>query len=218
MFNPESLFWRIISKGVDFIGLSLFWAALCLPVVTIGPATAALYYTVVKTFRYKEDGAFGMMWKTFKANLRQGIPVTLICLPFLLALFYGYSVMKANISTEFGYVMYVAYYVAMIIPLGVLCTLFPLMSRFELSKKDLFRTSFSLTLYHLPSTIILVLLTLELAVWTIEKWSPVFITPVGWALISSWFLEKNFAKHLTADEAAALERRADDNTPRGGNE
>ena len=98
VFDPENLFWRLISRGVDFVGLSLFWIALCLPVVTIGPATAALYYTVVKVFRHKGDGAFGMYWRSFVQNLRRGIPATLIFLPVMALLVYGYLVMAANVG------------------------------------------------------------------------------------------------------------------------
>ena len=209
MFNPDSLFWRLISKGVDIVGLSLFWALLSLPVVTIGPATAALYYTVVKTFRRKEDGAFTMMWRSFKSNLKQGIPITLICLPLCLLLFYGYSVMKANIATRGAYLLYLAYYIAMVIPLGILTILFPLLGRFSLKTGEYFRTSFSLMLCHLPSGVVLVLLTLELIVWTVEKWSPIFITPFLWAIASSWFLERIFAKHLDEEQREALERMGD---------
>ena len=87
VFDPDNLFWRIMARGVDFVGLSIFWLALCLPVVTIGPATAALYYTVVKVFRHKsDDGAFGMYWKAFVQNLRRGIPATLIFIPVMLLL------------------------------------------------------------------------------------------------------------------------------------
>ena len=130
VFDPDNLFWRLISRGVDFVGLSLFWAALCLPVVTIGPATAALYYTVVKVFRHKEEGAFGMYWRAFVQNLRRGIPVTLIALPALMVFIYGYAVMTANIDTDLGKMMYMAYYVIMLIPLGACCYLFPLLGRF----------------------------------------------------------------------------------------
>ena len=92
VFDPDNLFWRIMARGVDFVGLSIFWIALCLPVVTIGPATAALYYTVVKVFRHKsDDGAFGMYWKAFVQNLRRGIPATLIFIPVMLLLAYGYD-------------------------------------------------------------------------------------------------------------------------------
>ena len=41
LFNPEKGLWRWLGTLVDVCGLSLLWTALCLPVVTIGPATAA---------------------------------------------------------------------------------------------------------------------------------------------------------------------------------
>ena len=50
-FNPEKGIWAWLSTLVDVVGLSVLWIALCLPVATIGPATAALYYTVVKCVR-----------------------------------------------------------------------------------------------------------------------------------------------------------------------
>ena len=44
---------------------------LCLPVVTIGPATAPLLYGG-KVFRHKEEGAFGMYWRAFCAEPAPG--------------------------------------------------------------------------------------------------------------------------------------------------
>ena len=47
IFNPENLFFRMLSGGVDVVGLSLLWVLFSIPVVTAGPAAAALYYTSV---------------------------------------------------------------------------------------------------------------------------------------------------------------------------
>ena len=58
IFNPENLFFRMLARGVDLIGLSLLWVLLCIPIVTAGSATAAMYYTVVKVFRHGRDDAF----------------------------------------------------------------------------------------------------------------------------------------------------------------
>lgn len=58
-FNPEKGIWAWLSTLVDVVGLSVLWIALCLPVVTIGPATAALYYAMVRYVRRRESGAFG---------------------------------------------------------------------------------------------------------------------------------------------------------------
>lgn len=204
IFNPENLFFRMVSKGVDLVGLSLLWALFCLPVVTAGPATAALYYTVVKTFRHKKDEAFGMYLREFCGNLKQGIPVTLLCLPIAAFLAWGYRVMSDHISTSAGVVMYMAYYVLLLVPAGIFSYIFPLMGRFEFRTGALLRTAFIMAFRHLPSTVILVMLTVEMAVFTIEQWWPVFFTPVVTALLASLFLERIFPQYLTEEEIEVL--------------
>ena len=94
MFNPDSLFWRLISRCVDIVGLSLLWAALSLPIITCGPASAALYYTVVKCFRQGDRDTFHTYWDSFKENLKQGLLLSLIAAVLLLFLGYGYSIMS----------------------------------------------------------------------------------------------------------------------------
>ena len=207
VFDPENLFWRLISRGVDFAGLSLFWAALCLPIVTIGPATAALYYTAVRIFRHKGDGAFGMYWRSFVQNLRQGIPATLIFLPVMALLIYGYLIMYANAGAGMGTVMYMAYYVVLLVPVGMFCYLFPLMGRFEMGLGGLFRNALVLSLRHLPSTVVIVLLTVQMVSFGVQLWWPVFFAPVLCALLSSLFLERIFAKYLSAEDRSALDER-----------
>lgn len=210
IFNPDNLFFRMLSKGVNFVGLSLLWVLFSMPVVTAGPATAALYYTVVKTFRHKKDGAFGIFVRQFWGNLRQGIPVTLLCIPAVLFLAWGYDVMSHHIDTSLGVVMYMAYYVALVVPVGILCYLFPLMGRFTFKIKDLFGTAFFMMLRHLPSTVVIVMLTVEMAVFTIENWWPVLFTPVLTLLLSSLFLERIFPKYVGEEEAAMLAEKEEE--------
>ena len=200
VFDPDNAWWAFLGRGVDLVGLSLAWGFLCLPVLTVGPATSALYYTVVKCFRQKEKNTFTLFWRAFRADLKQGVIATLLCLPVSLLLYFGYSVMKANWSTDFGAVMFVAYDIALIVPLGVMVWLFPLLGRFDAPLKDSMRTAAFLTFRHLPSTLILVLLTVETVVSMIEKWWPVFFAPALWALLSSLFMERIFPKYLTEPE------------------
>ena len=200
IFDPENLFFRILSKGVDFIGLSLLWVFLCMPVITIGPATAALYYTAVKVFRQREDGAFGLYLKSFKENIRLGIPITLICIPVMFFLAWGYNVMANHISTSAGVIMYMIYYIFLLIPVGMICYIFPLMGRFEFKWKALLGTAFVMTFRHLPSTVIVVMLTVEMIIFTIEQWWPVLFTPMLTILLVSIFLERIFSKYLKEDE------------------
>ena len=204
VFDPGNPWWSFLSRAVDLVGLSLAWGFLCIPVVTFGPVTSALYYTVVKCFRQKEKSTFKIFWQAFRGNLKQGIVAALICIPVLLGLIFGYSVMKENWSTNLGAVLFVAYDIALVVPLGVMCWLFPLLGRFDAPLKDSLRTAAFLTFRHLPSTVILVLLTVETAVALIEKWWPVFFAPALWALLCSLFMERIFPKYLTEPEIEQL--------------
>ena len=206
VFNPENLLWRLISRGVDFVGLGLFWLLLCFPVVTIGPATSALYYTVVKTFRQGDNTAFRTFWSAFRANLKKGCIATLICLPAVLLFAFGYSIM-AQVKGEgaMGAVMFVAYWVVLLIPAGTLCWLFPVLARFETGLKNTFRNAFVLALRHLPTTFVLVLLNMYLIIFTVERWWPVFFVPVLLTLLCSLFQEKIFLKYLNEEEQAVLQ-------------
>lgn len=197
IFDPENTLFRILARMVDFVGLSILWALLCLPVVTIGPASAALYYTVVKIFRekYEETGAFSLMLKTFVSNLKRGIPITLICLGVGVLLFLGYSVMRANWGSTMGAVMFVAYDIALLLPGAVLCFIFPMMSRYDSGVKELFKNSAILVIKHLPSAIVVALLILQLAIFTIEVWVPLLFAPSLGALLSSLFIERIFKKY-----------------------
>lgn len=209
IFDPENLFFRMMAKGVDLVGLSLLWLLLCMPLITAGPATAALYYTVVKTFRNRKEGAFGMYFRAFRDNLKIGIPVSCICIPVLTFLAWGYHVMNSNTATSAGAVMYMTYYVLLLIPAGILCYLFPLMGRFTFQVRDVLRTAFILTFKHLPSTVVMVMLTVEMVIFTIQWWWPVLVVPVVTMLLLSLFLERIFSKYLNEEEKALLGDRAE---------
>ena len=196
-FNPEKGIWVWLSTLVDIVGLSIFWAVLCLPAVTIGPATAALYYTVVKCVRGRESGAFGYYFRSFLSGFKTGLLATLAVLPAALLLWMGHDVVRWY-GTNLGgaaYILYVAYYFALIVPGGVLCWLFPLLGRFEYSLKDLFRTALQLSIAHLPSTVVVVLLTAQTAVFCLERWWPVLFMPSVVMLLVSLFTERIFAKY-----------------------
>ena len=204
-FNPEKGIWVWLSTLVDVVGLSILWTVLCLPVVTIGPATAALYYTVVKCVRGRESGAFGYYFRSLLQNFKVGFLAGLIVIPLALLLLGGHFIVRWY-GTRLGggaYVLYVAYYFALILPAGVLCWLFPLLGRFEYGVGGLFRAAFQLTLAHLPSTVVAVLLTVQCAVFCIERWWPVVFLPVTAMLLVSLFFEQIFQKHLPAPEDEA---------------
>ena len=120
LFDPQNLLFRALSWTVDLVGISLFWAILCLPVITVVPATAALYHTAAVCIRKGEKGAFVRFFRSFWRNLRQGclLSVPLVLLGAVLG--WGQNVMAAA-STLLGgsaTVLYGIYSVALVLPLG----------------------------------------------------------------------------------------------------
>lgn len=204
-FNPEKGIWAWLSTLVDVAGLSLLWILLCLPVVTAVPATAALYQAVVSCVRRRESGAFGCYLRSFRDNFKVGLLAGLIVLPAAALLLALHHIVRWYGTRAGGllYVLYVAQYFALMVPAGILCWLSPLLGRFERGVKDLFRTAFQLTLAHLPSTVVVVLLTAQAAVFCLRYWWPVLFAPSAAMLLVSLFTERVFAKY--APELAAKE-------------
>ena len=75
-----------------------------------------------------------------------------------------------------------------------------MLGRFEYGVGGLFRTALQLTVAHLPSTVVVVLLTAQTAVFCIEKWWPVVFMPVAAMLLVSLFFERIFQKHSPEPE------------------
>ena len=208
VFDTDNLFWRFISRCVDFVGLGLFWLLLCFPIVTIGPSTAALYYTVVKAFRQKETATFRAFWRSFCGNLKKGCIASLICIPFALLFAHFYMVMDLYKGDGYaGAFLFIAYWTILIVPAGTVCWLYPLLASFETLLKGAFRTALILALRHLPSTFIIVQLHLQLIVFSMEQWWPVLFTPVLCTLLSSLFQERVFLKYVSEEEREILEGR-----------
>lgn len=194
-FNPEKGIWSWLSTAVDIVGLSIAWLLLCLPLVTIGPATAALYHAVVLYVRPREQGAFKDFFLSFRKNLRVGVPATLLCLAAGAVLAWGYAIVRQNGREGAGVVMLGLYYTLLFVPAGVLCWLFPLLGRFEYEVGPLFTAALQLALRHLPTTLVVVLLTAETAAFCIPNWWPALFLPALVMLLVSLFLERIFQKY-----------------------
>lgn len=202
IFDPENGFFRTLSRMVDVVGLSLLWVALSLPLVTFGPACAALYHTVTHCVVRQGDSTYLTFFRSFRANLRVGIPAGLLVLAAGALLLQGYQIMvlAANSVGGGALAMYGCYCAALIVPAGVSCWAFPLLSRFQMGLGHLLVTSFQVTLRHLPQTLLLILL-LFVTVWATAGFFPLAVfTPALNALLASLPAERVIRRYLPEEE------------------
>lgn len=74
----ESKPWQVMEVVIDFLILNFLWLTLCLPVVTIGPATAALFGVTRAWVRDGDSGGFLAFFGYLKENFVQGLAVGLV--------------------------------------------------------------------------------------------------------------------------------------------
>ena len=134
LFNPDNPFWNTVGKILGLCVLSMIFTLCCIPIITIGPACAALYYAVVKSIRRDRGYYVSEFFKAFRDNLKKGIPITLILLALAamllltdIPLILGYI----NTGTTNNVFSLVFFLLKLVLLLGVSSWICPLMSRFE---------------------------------------------------------------------------------------
>lgn len=148
-----------LSRVMDIMILSILWLVCCLPIVTIGPSTAAMYYVAMNMATNTDNGIVKSFFRSLKRNMKQGAAITLLLLVVAAILYFDYSVasgMEGFIGTVLGIVF-------VILTVCVLCTIFyafPLLAKFENTIANTLKNAFWLALQRLPLTALLFLIHL----------------------------------------------------------
>ena len=109
IFNPEHGVYRLTEKMADLLILSVFWVVCSLPLVTIGPATTALYHTVVHCIRGDERNSWGLFFRTFKSNFKVGALTSLVVVPLIAVLVILHEMLyQMALVDNTGYMLYFA--------------------------------------------------------------------------------------------------------------
>lgn len=199
IFNPENGIYRFTEKLVDLILLSVFWVACSLPLFTIGPATTALYNTVVRCIRGNERNSWALFFVTFKRNFKVGALTSLVVIPvaILLILLHDLLYQTAALNSA-GYVLYFAYRVFLLLPVGAACYLFPVLSRFTFQVGGLLSNCAKLAIAHLPSTVLMAVIFFAAATVCSNMILFLFLLPTIVALLHSFLLERIFKPYIDA--------------------
>lgn len=134
LFNPENAFMCFINKIIDLVVLSILWTLCSAPLVTMGAASAALYYAVTKSVRCQRGHAAKEFWRAFKSNLKRGILFELVWA----ALAFMMLVTDVPLVTTFldtgkvqNVFLLILFAVKAVLLIGAACWYYPMISRFE---------------------------------------------------------------------------------------
>ncbi len=93
--NPYN---RFMTKLFNIVELNVLWLITCIPVLTIGDATSAMYFVMLKMVKNEEGVIYKDYFRFFKENFRKSIPYTLWLLLVTGILTFDLHVTKAGIS------------------------------------------------------------------------------------------------------------------------
>jgi len=157
-FNMDNKFFTFMSRVADLIILNLLCIVCCIPVVTIGPSIAAMFYVTLKMVRNEESYIVRGFFKSFKQNLKQGIVINLIMLVAALLLYFDISICRSTPGT-IGKVLMVLFMMILVVYLMIFLYLYPVLAKFYNTIKHTFRNAFLMSIRHLPYTVLMALIT-----------------------------------------------------------
>lgn len=198
IFDPDNWFFRPLGKLVDIFLLSFFWTFISVVLLPFGAATTAVYDCASHCLRRGEAGPYVRFFSTLKSSLLTGGAAGLIVLAlgYGLGRLHGLLYALADTGSRSWSMIYVAFWVMLVLINGMMAYLFPVLSRFEFKAGGLIATCLRLSMAHLPSTMLLGLITTAAVIVVCVFIWPVLFVPSLWALAVSLPLERIFRPYM----------------------
>ena len=205
-FNMDNKFFTFMSRVADLIILNLLCIVCCIPVVTIGPSIAAMFYVTLKMVRNEESYIVRGFFKSFKQNFKQATIIWLILL-LVIALLLGDFLILNYSSVQFPSWIRVALIAILALVLFATIHVFPILARFENTVANTFKNSLYMGILSLPKTILM------MACWAIPVLISTYavqILPVnfgfgisGPVFLNALLYNKTFKRFEPEEESAA---------------
>ena len=159
LFNMDSPVMMGLSRMTDMVFLSVLWVVCCLPVITIGPSTTALYYVSMKLERKEDVKIAPAFFRAFKENFKQAVALNLIFLVVGIVLFLDYFYMS-GVEGTYGTISSVCFFVMGIWTLCAMFYAYPLQAQFFNTVRQTLINAALLSMRKFVTTIIVFVLNM----------------------------------------------------------
>lgn len=208
IFDYDGPVIQLMNKVADCILLSLLWLVTCIPVVTIGASTTALYYAVNKCIRHSEGG----VWKEFRHSFRNNFRQATALWGILIAL---YSALLACCYCAYlmcmeGYLpVEMLYFLLIVVAVVTLWAnyLFPYLAKFHNSVKQICKNCCYIALMNFPKTLILLVVDVVAILAVLIFPLAIAAIPAAGMVVSCYTLEPVFLKYMSEEARAKEELR-----------
>ena len=184
LFNPDSRIMIFLSRVADLVILNILWLVCCIPVVTIGASTTAMYHVIR---HWQKDSVSSIMrdfCQSFKEDFKQATPVYLILLiPTVAVVMNAMLIFNPENSAAVPSYLLVIWFISALILLFISSFVYPVMAFFADSIFKTLRNAMVLALANLPRTILISVLNLLPVILLFVNLSFFLQSSIFWLLI-----------------------------------
>lgn len=157
LFDLDAPIWVWMGEIADIIILALLWWICCVPIVTIGASTTAVFYVMGKKVRKESTYVCKDFFKSFGQNFKQSIPITIIMvIAYISVGLYIFmiveNVLSGDAQGQLKWILPIAILFGFE-TLNVFTYIWAILSRFDMKTRVLIKTALILTHRHLLTTI-----------------------------------------------------------------
>ena len=147
--EPSKLMNAFLTFG-DIVEVNILWIICCLPIITIGASTTAMYTVCFRLVKQEAGSTRKDFFRSFKANFKKA---TTIWIMFVLAAFFLYFEMLYGTNYVGGLALFYFFLASIesMLMVMVLAFLFPLVARYDNTVLNTIKNSFLLSLSNFGS-------------------------------------------------------------------
>ena len=181
-FSYDGPFFSVLNRLSDLVILNLLWFLCCLPVVTIGASTTALYYVTMKIVNDEDAYVAKNFFKSFKENFFQSTIIWIIMVALGVFIYFDFYYIGGVVNPDGSLytVLFSGLCFISLVSLMVLVWVFPLQAKLENKIRHTFKNAVLLGFRHLPTTLALIAILVG-SLWFATTFKSIFVI---WVVIS----------------------------------
>lgn len=152
LFGYEGPIFSFFDKFANLLVLNILWLACCIPIITIGASTTALYYVTLKMVKDEESYIIKSFFKSFKQNFRQATIIWIILLLIGTIVYCDIRVSYTSDSMIFD-VIRVASYVLGFVLILIGLYVFAVLAKFDNTVANTIKNALIFSMLNAPYTL-----------------------------------------------------------------
>ena len=208
IFNYDNKLMQGLDKFFNVCYLSIVWLLACIPIVTIGAANTALYYTANKVLKHNRGYVWKDFWGAFRANFKQSTIVWLVTLGLTLLMCFDTYVMWKFAAAGYGIgKIYIFFTIVLAFVIMWAVYVFPYIGRFANTTKAIMKNALLLAFAHLPKTLLVFAMFVGCAVLLYLFGFLIVLLPGLYMGIKSYIMEGIFRKYMSEEDRESEDER-----------